>query len=216
MSVTRTPTRSIPSTATSTPTPSHHSSSNAGAIAGGTVGGVVGLALLLGLVYFFLRRRRNKRNQSAQPSELGGEGKPEAKEKRQGEGGQQSLVELPSPDPSNRYKHSHPPSDLTAVSASTDHDPRYPSGGREPYGLYPQPGASGYHQYHEGPAPAYGAYDHPNPLKINPVESDSGMMRPPIELSTSNSQRRSGQRNANGSKFTEDESHPGPDPTAQS
>ncbi len=43
----------------STNVPQASSGSNAGAIAGGVIGGVVGLALIGGLVFFFLRRRRS-------------------------------------------------------------------------------------------------------------------------------------------------------------
>lgn len=39
----------------------HSSSSNTGAIAGGVVGGVVGLALIAGLVWFLMRRKRKQR-----------------------------------------------------------------------------------------------------------------------------------------------------------
>ncbi|KAF5357921.1 hypothetical protein D9756_001430 [Leucocoprinus leucothites] len=45
-------------TPVSNPNSSNSSSSNAGAIAGGVIGGVVGLALVAGLAFFFLRRRR--------------------------------------------------------------------------------------------------------------------------------------------------------------
>lgn len=41
------------------------SSSNAGAIAGGVVGGVAGLALIAGLVFFYLRHRRAAAQQPA-------------------------------------------------------------------------------------------------------------------------------------------------------
>lgn len=49
---------------TSTPHPSPHNSSGpgAGTIAGAVVGSVVGLALIAGLIFFFLRRRRNQRS----------------------------------------------------------------------------------------------------------------------------------------------------------
>lgn len=48
---------SASASATHTPVPSH---SHAGAIAGGVIGGVAGLLLLLGLIWFLLRRRRSK------------------------------------------------------------------------------------------------------------------------------------------------------------
>ncbi|KAL8839985.1 MAG: hypothetical protein Q9170_001527 [Blastenia crenularia] len=43
-----------------TPDPGPGSSSNTGAIAGGVVGGIVGLALIAGIAFFILRRRRNR------------------------------------------------------------------------------------------------------------------------------------------------------------
>jgi nitrate reductase gamma subunit len=38
--------------------------SNTGAIAGGVVGGVLGLLLLIGLIWFFLRRRNKQRDEA--------------------------------------------------------------------------------------------------------------------------------------------------------
>jgi hypothetical protein len=62
----RTPTRAIPTqTVTPVPIPSPPpKKSNTAAIAGGAVGGVAALALVIGIIFFFLRK--NKRNQSAQ------------------------------------------------------------------------------------------------------------------------------------------------------
>lgn len=47
------------SAATSTASESHGTSTNTGAIAGGVVGGVCGALLILGLIWFILRRRRS-------------------------------------------------------------------------------------------------------------------------------------------------------------
>ncbi|KAJ5376741.1 hypothetical protein N7509_013627 [Penicillium cosmopolitanum] len=47
------------SSSTSADSESHGSSTNKGAIAGGVVGGVCGALLILGLLWFFLRRRRS-------------------------------------------------------------------------------------------------------------------------------------------------------------
>lgn len=62
--------------------PSPKSSTNAGAIAGGVVGGIAAVALVAGGIYFFLRKRRDRRASeldstdsnyaAAAPSELGG------------------------------------------------------------------------------------------------------------------------------------------------
>ncbi|KAJ5402979.1 uncharacterized protein N7487_008875 [Penicillium crustosum] len=49
----------------SSPTPSS-SSSNTGAIAGGVVGGVAGLAIILALLWYFMRRRPQKQSPQAQ------------------------------------------------------------------------------------------------------------------------------------------------------
>lgn len=50
------------------------SSTNTGAIAGGVVGGLVGLAIIIGGVWFFLRRRRGRPTGPwVDPSELSGE-----------------------------------------------------------------------------------------------------------------------------------------------
>src|SRR4030095_10785409 len=43
---------------------SSSTSSNAGAIAGGVVGGIAGLALIVGLLWFFIRRRKQSRPQA--------------------------------------------------------------------------------------------------------------------------------------------------------
>ena len=51
--------------------------SNAGAIAGGVVGGVVGLAAIIGLVLFFLRKRKgsaNRKGAATGTAELGSDG----------------------------------------------------------------------------------------------------------------------------------------------
>lgn len=63
---------SAPSASTGTqPSPSlFPSSSNSGTIAGGVVGGVAGLALVVGAVYFFLRKR-NRSGDSRSSYELG-------------------------------------------------------------------------------------------------------------------------------------------------
>ncbi|KAJ6037491.1 hypothetical protein N7444_010196 [Penicillium canescens] len=45
------------------------SSSNTGAIAGGVVGGVAGLAILIGLIWFFLRRRSQSKKSAAGPTD---------------------------------------------------------------------------------------------------------------------------------------------------
>ncbi|KAJ5468766.1 hypothetical protein N7475_006518 [Penicillium sp. IBT 31633x] len=45
------------------------SSSNTGAIAGGVVGGVAGLAILAGLIWFLLRRRKTARNNIGVPTD---------------------------------------------------------------------------------------------------------------------------------------------------
>ena len=50
-----------------TPQASQNSGTSAGAIAGGVIGGLAGLALLVGLVFFLLRRRRR----SIEPSKGG-------------------------------------------------------------------------------------------------------------------------------------------------
>ncbi|KAJ5960043.1 uncharacterized protein N7479_007193 [Penicillium vulpinum] len=48
------------STSSSSPTSSSSSSSNTGAIAGGVVGGVAGLAIIVALLWYFMRRRPQK------------------------------------------------------------------------------------------------------------------------------------------------------------
>ncbi|OGE54643.1 hypothetical protein PENARI_c005G10442 [Penicillium arizonense] len=45
------------------------SSSNSGAIAGGVVGGVAGLAILIGLIWFFLRRRSQSNKSATGPTD---------------------------------------------------------------------------------------------------------------------------------------------------
>jgi len=50
----------LPSPTTTTEAASSSHSSNAGAIAGGVVGGVVGLAIIAGLLFWFMRRRRSR------------------------------------------------------------------------------------------------------------------------------------------------------------
>ena len=70
----------LSSAASSTQTPMSPSSgggkSNTGAMAGGVVGGVVGLAVLAGLIWFFLRKRRlqeqTPQNKSYEKAELEG------------------------------------------------------------------------------------------------------------------------------------------------
>ncbi|GAB1314675.1 hypothetical protein MFIFM68171_04885 [Madurella fahalii] len=49
------------------PTAGESSSSNIGAIVGGVVGGVAGIALIAGLIFFFLIRERNKNANGASP-----------------------------------------------------------------------------------------------------------------------------------------------------
>ncbi|KAL4993242.1 hypothetical protein BDV10DRAFT_179501 [Aspergillus recurvatus] len=73
-----TPTTSATITLTDSPTPtssdldtSTSSSINTGAIAGGVVGGVAGLALILALVWFFMRRRQKAAQGSLFPSAEG-------------------------------------------------------------------------------------------------------------------------------------------------
>ncbi|KAJ3509629.1 hypothetical protein NLJ89_g5122 [Agrocybe chaxingu] len=64
------PTGTSPAANTNVGASSGGGKSNAGAIAGGVVGGVVGLAIIAGLVFWFLRRRKASKDQlpSAPPS----------------------------------------------------------------------------------------------------------------------------------------------------
>ncbi|KAJ5181146.1 LPXTG-motif cell wall anchor [Penicillium cf. griseofulvum] len=54
------PTSDSSATSSSSPTSSSESGSNTGAIAGGVVGGVAGLAILVALLWYFMRRRPQK------------------------------------------------------------------------------------------------------------------------------------------------------------
>lgn len=65
----RTASRIIPATSTPSPTSQSKSGSHTGAIAGGVVGGVVGFAAIVALVFFCLRRRKN-RQAEPNPAEL--------------------------------------------------------------------------------------------------------------------------------------------------
>ncbi|KAL4915241.1 hypothetical protein BDW62DRAFT_127324 [Aspergillus aurantiobrunneus] len=72
-SETTTASSSATASATSTRTPSRNSdssSNNAGAIAGGVVGGCAGLALIIALVWFVMRRRRQKGTSQAASAPL--------------------------------------------------------------------------------------------------------------------------------------------------
>jgi LPXTG-motif cell wall-anchored protein len=57
-------------TPTDTPLPQTSPTSHTGAIAGGIVGGVCGVALVVGLVFFFVRRNKNR--QSSVPQQVSG------------------------------------------------------------------------------------------------------------------------------------------------
>ncbi|OQD95679.1 hypothetical protein PENSOL_c019G07614 [Penicillium solitum] len=63
---TSTTTSSSSPTSSGSPTSSSSSGSNTGAIAGGVVGGVAGLAIILALLWYFMRRRPQKQSPQAQ------------------------------------------------------------------------------------------------------------------------------------------------------
>jgi LPXTG-motif cell wall-anchored protein len=66
-STTSTSSSSSSSTGAPTSSPTAKSSSNTGAIAGGVVGGIGGLALIIGALWFFLRRRKTAHPEKVSP-----------------------------------------------------------------------------------------------------------------------------------------------------
>lgn len=60
-SITSKATSTSTATASATGSPDDDSSNNTGAIAGGVVGGVVGAVVIIGAVWFFLRRQRSSK-----------------------------------------------------------------------------------------------------------------------------------------------------------
>ena len=62
---------SASSSPTSSSTPQSHHSNHTGAIVGGVIGGVAGVAILVGIaILFFVRRRRQQRQQPDKPHEM--------------------------------------------------------------------------------------------------------------------------------------------------
>ncbi|KAJ5816524.1 hypothetical protein N7447_008757 [Penicillium robsamsonii] len=83
-STTSTSSRTTSTIASSTPMRTNEakpaSSTNTGAIAGGAVGGVAGVAILIALVWFFLRRRNKQRRNESQSMPAPSTNHPQAQE----------------------------------------------------------------------------------------------------------------------------------------
>lgn len=116
-------TRSNPASASAAPTQtdgqdssSSESKTNVGAIAGGVVGGVAGLAIIAGLLFFFLRRNRKY---SRGPVEM------EASEQKSGDPGNRAYIQhQSSPLHGGSVPQSSPsPGGYTAANSTSPHPP---------------------------------------------------------------------------------------------
>jgi hypothetical protein len=132
---------SLPTTATSLPTPTntrpptpptspapvvHHN--HTGAIVGGVVGGVLGLALIAGLIFFILskRKRRATRNRAMGQEEMSEKGK-SSRISMTTDATRTDRTELPSPQPDQHHTMSHWLSTQTGEEVSIRLPVHFPS-----------------------------------------------------------------------------------------